>query len=363
MSNLILKIGGNRYDGWTDIQMQKSMFSITGSFSLGGTDIFPNDFQKWGFSMGDPCKVQIDNQTIINGYVEDIPIFYDAKGHNIQISGRDKTGDLVDCSFIETDQEWKGQSVAQIVTNLCAPFGIGVVTDSSVLTEAFQEPKETFKAQMGMSIFEMIKPMLDDKAILPVAYADGNLTLTRAGAEKTYDSLELGKNIKSGNINQSFKDRFSRYIVKGQGIGNDDKDIASYTGPEGIFNDEEVTRYRPLIILPDNEINSGGCRARAQWEYSNRAGASISVSYEVQDWVQSNGQIWPLNAKVPVKDHFLGINGTMLIVEVLFGISNDSGKTTILSLLDPNALDFNQILKSGKNIVTRASWRNKLGGA
>ena len=358
--NIVLNVGGKRYDGWTSVQVEKSLFSLSGAFGIAGTDIFPGDFKKWEFSLGDPCKVEINGQTIINGYIEDIPITYDALGHNLQIGGRDKTADLIDCSFIEADQEWIGRSVFRIMDALCSPFGITVYVDDSVATEASQEPRDSFKAQMGMTIFEMFKPMLDDKAILPVSYADGKLTLTRAGTQKAHDRLELGKNIKSGSINQSIRDRFGTYLVLGQGVGNDDKDFGVYVGPEGVYTDEVITRYRPTIIIPDTKIEGPGeCKKRAQWEESNRAGQSISVEYVVQGWTQSNGEVWPLNALVQVKDSFLGLNEEMLIAATSNTVDNDSGKITTLTLIDPKAFEFDPTRKTDKSIRTDASWRGK----
>jgi len=359
--NIVLKVNGKRYDGWSSVQVEKSIFSLCGAFGIAGTDIFPGDFKKWEFSLGDSCKVEIDGQTIINGYIEDIPIAYDALEHNIQIGGRDKTCDLVDCSFVESDQEWINRSVFRIMDALCTPFGITVYVDSSVATEASQEPRDSFKAQMGMTIFEMFKPMLDDKAILPVSYADGKLTLTRAGTQKAHDTLELGKNIKAGSINQSIRDRFGTYLVLGQGVGNDDKGFDTYVGPEGVYRDEVITRYRPTIIIPDNKIDGPGeCLKRAQWEESSRAGQSISVEYEVQGWTQSNGEVWPLNALVQVKDKFLGLNGEMLIAATSNTVDNDAGKITTLTLMDPKAFEFDPTRKTDKSIRTGASWRDKL---
>jgi prophage tail gpP-like protein len=244
MNNITLKINGKKYNRWKEVTVNKSLFSITGFFNLGGVDIFPNDFKKWGFKLGDACTVEIDNQTIINGYIEDIPINYDGTNHDIQIGGRDKTADLVDCSFIETNQEWKNLSIAQLTRTLCNPFSIDVAFDSSIPVSELIQTGTDFKYLPGMTVFEMLKPILDTKGILPVSYGDGKLTLTRSGSDKANDVLRLGKNIKSGSINQSVKDRFSTYIVRGQssgdGIFGQPKD---YTEPEGIANDSVIGRY------------------------------------------------------------------------------------------------------------------------
>ena len=56
----------------------------------------------------------------------------------------------------------------------------------------------------------------------------------------------------------------------------------------------------------------------------------------VQGWTQADGSIWPVNALVPVRDPWLGIDGDMLIVQAEHGLSS-SGSTTALSLRRPEA--------------------------
>jgi prophage tail gpP-like protein len=113
---------------------------------------------------------------------------------------------------------------------------------------------EDFVVEPGMSIFEIIDPLLMIHAILPVSYADGKLTLTRAGTNIASDVLELGVNVKSGSINQSLKNRYSNYVVRGQGKATKNKDTRVYTGAEGTYSDPVVPRYRPLMIVPDHPV-------------------------------------------------------------------------------------------------------------
>lgn len=356
---IILKVNNQAFKGWTSAQVEKSLYQVTGAFGLATTDKFPGNFDKYEFALGDACTIEIAEQIIITGYVEDTPISYDASNHNIQVGGRDKTGDLVDCSFIEDVSEWKGQSVANIVKALCKPFDIDVAVDDSVTAEANTEPKETFSAQPGMSVFEMMMPMLKIKGILPVSYGDGKLILTRAGTTQANDTLEFGVNIKSGSINQSTKDRFRDYVVFGQGKGDDDKDTSVYVGPKGTYTDEVITRYRSKIILPDDPISGNGdCTKLAKWEALNRAGASVGLEYEMQGWTQSNGDVWPLNSLVRVKDSFLGIDATLLIAAVIFNVSNESGTITRLVVVDPKTFDLRPTVTT--DTVATKGWRSKL---
>lgn len=357
MDEIILKVKGKVFGGWTSVIVEKSLFTMAGAFGLAATDIFPGSIEKWDIVLGDACSVEINGQTLIMGHIEDMPIAYDSSSHNIQIGGRDRTGDLVDCSFVEDMSQWKGISVGNIVKNLCKPFNINVVIDNSAREAANTKPGDIFVAQEGMSVFETMAPMLKINGILPVSYGDGKLTLTRAGTTRTHDILELGVNIKSGGINQSFKDRFRTYIVKGQGKGNDNKSPGVYVSPNGIYTDDVISRYRPMIILPDNSVNGNGdCKNLAKWEAVRRAGESIGLSYEVQGWTQSNGDVWPFNSLVRVKDKFAGINGDLLIASTSESLDG-RGKITRLSLVDPKTLELPESNEPIKTIKTKVSHR------
>lgn len=336
MSNeaIILRVGGQKFKGWTGVSIQKSLYNMTGAFGLAATDV-----GRLGVSMGDPCSVEMYDQTIINGYIEDMPIDYDSNNHNIQISGRDKTCDLVDCSFIESANQWQGQTVLAIIKALCKPFSIDVEVDSSV-SAAVATKIATKKALEGDTIFEMISNLCKVHALLPVSYGDGKLTLTRAGTAHAHDTLELGRNVKSGSLTQSNKDRFKTYIVKGQGVGYDEKTIKEIANLSGQALDEVILRYRPIVIFPETAVNGkDDCIRRAQWEARIRAGKSRSINYEVQGWTQSNGDIWPLNSLVRVKDSFLSIDSTLLIAEISFSVNDSSGTITNLTVVDPRAFE------------------------
>lgn len=357
---VILKIGGKKYGGWKQVAIEKSLYQITGTFGFSSTDVYPGDAEKWGIAMGDSCEVEVNGQTLITGYIEDIPISYDAAGHNIQISGRDKTGDLVDCPFILSANSWKNQTVLHIIKALCKPFGvlpnpagIEVVADDSVAGEVAIRTKN-FKYNEGETVFETIRRLIGHHALLAISHGNGKLTLTRAGTTRTNDTLELGRNVLSGNIEQSDKERFSTYIAKGQGASDDFASGKAVVEPSGRFEDEVVLRYRPFVIQVDGKADEGKCKKRAEWESRNRAGNSRRVEYVVQGWTQSNGEVWPLNALVPVIDGFLGINSTLLIARLGFTI-DDSGTFTSMSLVDPES--FKLLATPIKTMKTEFDWK------
>jgi len=360
MSKISLNVNGKKFEGWTGVTVEKSLFQLTGAFGLSATDIFPGNAQKWGLAMGDECTVSIDNQILITGYIEDIPISYDASGHDIQIGGRDKTGDLVDCSFIEKAKEWKNQKIITVIRALCNPFDITVDIDDSVTEKANSKTaSHTFKANEGDVVFDLIFKLCKMKGILPVSYGDGKLVLTGTGIETTYDTLELGKNILSGNINQSNRDRFQTYIVRGQGKQQQGffKTPTVIAQSEGRYLDELINRHRPIVILPEFGGEQKDFQDRAEWECVTRAGNSRSIDYEVQGWTQSNGEVWPLNTLISVKDSFLEIDASLLIASINFVLNNESGTITRLTLVSPRTFELPPPSKNPtKEISTGFDW-------
>ncbi len=97
---IVLKVGGKVYSGWTEVHVSQSLDQLTGTFSFSITNPYPDIPSGWSIKLGGYCVVEINDQVVISGYIDDMPIDYDATSHTIQISGRDRTADLVDCTFV-----------------------------------------------------------------------------------------------------------------------------------------------------------------------------------------------------------------------------------------------------------------------
>lgn len=337
MNNLVLEINGKTYAGWKSIRVDKSMEQIAGVFSIAAQDLFPDQVSKWGFRLGDSCVIKIDNQTIITGYVDNINVNYDKETTSFKLSGRDITGDLVDCSFSGAS-EFKKQSLVSLVSQLCSPYGIPVIGDSSV-ADVVSEIIESFVADQGETVFELITKLTMLKAVLPISFGDGKLTLTRRGTELSNDKLERGINIRSGGFSISNKNRYSNYWVKGQTTGFDYLQQTDYIQPGGQAVDKLVTRYRPIIVFAEDEITNAIAKARAGWEAKIRAARSRMLLYKVQGWTQSNGKVWDINSLVQVKDDSFSIDGTKLIVGLSFIQNEREGTITNLILTDKEAYE------------------------
>lgn len=340
--SISLHINNQIFEGWKSVEVQKSLSQFSGSFGMAISEKYPSEVANWRINNGDECTVRINNQIVMTGFIEEINTRYSAGDHSIQVRGRDKTGDLVDCSFLAEDfsNEWKNISIQEIIEKLCAPFGISVIVDSSV-SDVVSNIIDEEAIIEGDPVYDLINKICRTQAILPVSLGDGKLTLTRAGANKAFDNLVSGVNILTGQTVNSNLERFSKYVMKGQGSRNRDEwNLTDTTEPSGTFLDGVITRYRPLVITPDSAVKTEDCDKAIRWEGLNRAGRARTTSYNVQGWQQQNGAVWALNELVSVNDTYFNIQGQKLIAEINFSFSQTSGTITSLVLVEKHTFDF-----------------------
>ena len=355
MNNISLKINGKKFTGWTRLQITQGIEQVVPSFSMAYTDKYPGAIVDSSFKMGEECQVEINGHRLLSGHIEEIQSGYDATNHNLEVRGRDKLGDLVDCSYYKTGtpnewhfktpaspNEWKGQSIINLATILCDPFNIRVEADLSVMSEV-TKVIPVFKLEEGETAFAALARLVLMNAILIVGYGDGKLTLTRAAKNKrATTSIESGRNIFSARVLFSNINRFSNYVVKGVGQADDIFNLTDTTSPFGSATDELITRHRPTVIFAEDLTDNGKCQKRAEWSANVAAGKSREYKYTLIGWLQEDGSPWPLNGLVKVKDTPHNVNKELLIQQITYDLSNQ-GQTITLTLIDPRAYELTEI--------------------
>jgi len=334
MSEVSIQIGSSIHNYFEAVSVFQNIDSLCGQFKASTSNHNEADLSKWGISMKDAVKVLIGNTSLCNGYLDNLFLDYGPEFNELEIDGRDKTMDLVDCTPPEPF-ELKGQTYLAIIKKLVQPFGIAVTVKSSA-SAILSKAVEIYTADIGETAAALIGSICRDIGLLAMSLGDGKLTLaTSADAtEVMKDPIQFGQNAKYGGLRRSNVNRFSDYAVKGMGISTDNKGIADYTSPAGTASDSLITRTRPLTILSEGAVNNSICKSRASFEAMLRAGKSAMITYEVSGWEQSDGSIWKLFSKARVKDSFLNIDETMLISSLLFEYNKEEGKTTSITVVN-----------------------------
>lgn len=361
MADVELTVKGLAYGGWKSIEVTRSIEKISGQFALAVSERWAGQDQPWPIYDGDECEVTVRGQTIITGYVDNRTIDFDARSHSFRVSGRDKTGDLVDCSaWVDGGKTWQftNQPVDRIVAALAKPMGIAVRFASGVRAP---KPQAIFSIEPGETAFAAIDRICKLSALLPVSDGLGGLVLTRAGAGGAAADLVLGQNLLAASMSADHTGRFRTYIGGGQHAGSDFFNGEQAAAVRGTATDEAARAGRLMFLRPDGNVNGASMKERTAWEAIVRAARSTTFLCTVQDWSQSPaGDLWPINALTRLQVGFFETDTELLITEASYSLDDSGGTRTRLTLMREDAFkpDPNAIVKGNTEI-----WRIADGDA
>lgn len=349
-----IKVNQAIYGGWKSCRLPFGIEQIANSFELGFKDRWSGQDNPYPIPVGSECQVLIDDETVITGYVDDNTPSFDARSHEINLTGRDKTGDLVDCSAIYRSGQWIGATLDKIVRDICKPYGIAVIVDVPM-----GDKFATFSIEEGESSFEAIDRACRMKAVLPVSDGRGHLVLTRAKSGAPIANLIEGENILAAQGNYSMRERFSEYIIKGQDRASDDFDAPeAHTQVMARAADSFVKRYRPLIILAEDKGPHATYKQRAEWERNVRRGRSARATITVRGWRNATGALWRANTIAYVYSPYLGADANLLVAGGTYVMNEEQGELTELTVVGRDALD---LLAGVKTTRLESAIRGKNG--
>ncbi|MCM1512606.1 MAG: contractile injection system protein, VgrG/Pvc8 family [Oxalobacter formigenes] len=348
-NTVTLTVNGKSYGGWMSVEITAGIEQTARSFSLSVSHPWPGSGNDLPVKPGDACTVSLGSDKVITGWVDAVPVSFDTTSISRSVTGRSKTGDLVDCSAIWPGGQWKNQKIEKIAADLAGYYGVAVKTetDTGLAIAAHQ-------IQQGESVFQSLDRLLRARQLYLTDDAEGNLVFIEVGKERAETALAVGENVLSGSLNRDHTGRFATYICKGQMTGDDDfyGALASQTQETG--KDAGITRKRVLVIKQSGQGTAASCKNRALYERDSRAGKSLSGTYTVAGWRQGNGDLWEPNRMVKVVDPVSGFDDWLVIGSVTYRL-DDGGMTTTLNVAPIQAFsrqvdgDKAQKAKSGKS--------------
>ncbi len=336
-NTVTLKVAGQLFTSWTEVSVERSLATLAGAFTVKLTDIRKPDVNPIVVSPGEPCALAIGGTTLLTGYVDDVQPSYTGTSHDITIRGRDRTGDLVDCSATPKGPGyWAGTSVLDIGKQLCQPFGIKVTSTEADASKVLNG----HAVQMGETVFECLDRAVRQYGLLAVSDGLGDLVLTRPGTAGALAEVRLGHNCLGARGRFSDRETFQKYYVMGQfpGGGEAYTDPTITNGAVGQASDPNVTRFRPLIVFAESTTcDTSFLPKRAAWEAAVRSGRAHRATLTVPGWRDADGKLYAPNTMVRVEDDWLRIHETLL-VEAVHLIDNDqAGMVTRLDVVRKEA--------------------------
>lgn len=324
--NWAVKLGSTKLLRWETLELRRAIDQLAHSFTLGLYDAWPGEDLPFGES--DAIEIEWHGDRALTGYIDRLSATYDG----LQLSGRSKTADLIDCSATNSPGEWKKADLLKIAVALTGDFDIGAGSDTDLGT-----PLRSFTIQEGEAVAEAIERLARLRGVLATCDAYGDVRFTRAGSRKASTRLEYGVNILPGaTFEASSVERFSDYTVKSQVAGDDNFFGEPAAAAQGSAADSVVSRHRPLVVLSESQESGKELEKRAEWERTVRAGRARRVQYTVAGSEHLDGYLWDANMLVDVNDPRLRIKGELLITAATIRVS-EQGTTTTLELASPKA--------------------------
>jgi len=325
-----LVIGGSRYGGWTDVAVVRSMEAGSGQFEIAYTD---SPASSGGIKAGDRCVLELAGRPVITGWVDRTQHTWAAGTHELSVSGRDATADLVDCTAMHSPAEWRGLKLEEVAAILAAPFGVPVTADTDTGARF-----DAWRLEQGETAWEAIERACRLRGCLALPDGAGGLVIARAGESGTASGLLTGGakgNVVSWTLDEDQTDRYSDYHVLAQRPGGDDEAVSDYCHVRGEARDPAITRYRPLVLPAEDAADAGVALQRARWEAVVRRARGVRAQAAVVGWLDGGGVLWRPNTRVRTSDPWNG-DREWLIASCRYSIS-DAGTMTEMELADPDA--------------------------
>lgn len=331
---IALQVGGKEYNQFKQIKVTRSLDAVSGSFSFQAANKRISDFP---FKIFDVANVVVNGFKSINGFIYKIKPTYSEKSHTVDVSGFDKTRDLVDIKVFKNVAYNTPISLQKLAINTITDhdiFGMSVLDRANV--EKFKEG-ELLAGETGESLFSFIERHARKRNVILSNDGDGRLVLYRnsgnaIGATLTNIFNEpQNSNIISASANYDYTQRFDRVIVASQEEGNDDV--------RGEARDDKIARVRGArthVVVSETVQDIKACEELAKWEVNKRRSDSITYNCSVQGFWATPTAIWEPNQLVDIVDQYADINSRMLLRSVDYTFS-ENGSIAQLSFVSPDS--------------------------
>lgn len=365
-SRVTLTVNGYAFSTFVRVSIERDLQNIAGRFELeimdqarlaqalpvqiGGAAPLP-----FVLKTGMAVQLAIDKEIVLVGWIGKTAGRWRAETIRMNISGRDKTGDLVECAALPTGPaEFRGVDLLHVAQVVCKPYGITVRADVDI-----GAPFDRLSLHKHETALAFLEKAARQRAVLLVSDGVGGLLLTRGGSSRAPDDLVIGGNVQEQGFEDNADARFSDYYVVGQTDAHsrragvpvaldstvepleDEAVPAAEPGPAsateasnilmtGHAIDPEITRFRPTVRLTRSQSGMSTTQEQAEWMLRVARGQADLLRYTVLDWrAGANRVLWRPNQVAYVYDPFAERTKDMLIAGVRYLFDAEGARTEL----------------------------------
>lgn len=336
-NEVIIEIEGNNLtdfiSGSVEIKFDQfcNSFSFTTTKDLGKEyNIFPED----------ECRIIINGKVAMTGIIDTVSPNEDVSSSTVDITGRDKTRDVVDSDLPENISLSGNFTLETVIQKVLKSLGldneIKVINELGSELRSFTQA-DIVSAEVDKNAFEFINEYAQKVSAILITNSEGNIVITRAGTKKYPDKLVniLGEGAEDNNIISSsagydYSQRFYKYIVYSQSNANTSTQNVNINNvaQKGYAIDDEIRESRVMVQKANNACSSEVCTEIATLEANVRRANSLQYNCDVYGYETNDGNLWQVNSLIEVYDEDCDIASELLIK----GISFNLGEGAVTSL-------------------------------
>jgi len=346
--DVTIQVGSNRFVGWQNVSISRSCESMPNNWSLTASAEFLQGAALAGTRPGQSCLIYIGSDLVITGKIDRRSIPIDARNHQVTLSGRGITRNLVDCSADLLNDpgirggQINGANALDVAAKLCKAYGItarSAVADLGIAIPSFQVP-------LGETPYQIIESVARYAGYLVYEDVFGRLVLDRIGTSQHASGFTLPGNVEAINGERSIDGRFSTYVVVYSGV-DQTADLGGLANRRATILDDTLGEYRLRIIVSEQIAptpagqqtidNDAIAKQRGNWEKARRIGRSQGASITCDSWRDSNGTLWTPNWLATIDAPAADISNAKWIIGSLTFRKDMTGTHTDLILMPPDA--------------------------
>lgn len=341
---LAIEVDGTKYSGFINAEANVRLDALTNTFRFQASS---DNEKPMPFGVGQSCRVKSGNDLILTGNIELINVDGDSTSHNIDIAGRDKTGDLLDSTIGSLSDIRAPISLKAIIEKTITHIGADIDVVDLENPAIFTKAEDVTAPEPGQLAWDYIEKYARKRQVLLTSNGLGQVVITKSSGIEV-DAIVKHKLRSDDNtvlryaVSYDDTGRFNKYEMLAQSnplslifAGNISNEAIVNQNSQ-IF-DDLIREGRQLALVAETASSSADLKKRAQWDANIRKARGKVYSATVRGHRNQTGNLWAVNELVKVEDDFAGIDSRMLVNSIKFSSNKESADTSLLSFVEKNA--------------------------
>ncbi len=344
---IVIEVDKIQYGNFVSAEVTLRLDALTNTFSF---EAATNSARPLPFRGGEACLIFVAGEQVLSGHIELVNAAYASEDHTVTVTGRDKTGDLLDSS-LPAFSDIKAKTLKALCERAISEIpGLKLKVIDEANPDPFNPAEDISSPDPAQNAFSFLEKYARKLHVLLSSDFDGNLLITESSGIETKGLIQNRKdnrndsnNVVRAQVTYDDTGRFNLYQAVAQ-LNPTAGALAGILGPETVSNssgkavlDKRIRAGRQLILISETLAAKDKNFDRADWEKNIRAARGVVYSPELIGFTDQEEDLWAINTLPQIDDEDADIQERMLINTVTFSSAIGSGNKTNLGLIDPES--------------------------